>query len=263
MLKLEEFLSELEQFAPLKLSRLLVEKGSYDNSGIIVRCTENARNVLFTLDLSKESVAVAKRYKCDTIVTHHPAIYKPILGLDFDGVSAGVTLAATERINVISMHLNLDACKGGIDQSLAEGLGGENAVILDEIEREAGYGRLCKIQPITFAEFIKKAKTTFESDKVIYYGKAKEVVGSFASFCGAGSSDAIEMARKGRLDCDVIVTSDASHHVIMELVEMGYKIVLLTHYAAEEYGFKRFYNAVTEKLEGKVNTRYFCDKRFK
>ncbi len=264
MLKLNEFLYELERFAPLEISQLCIKNGGYDNSGILVRCTENASNVLFTLDLSNESVALAKRLKCDTIVTHHPAIYKPLSSLSTESViTSAITQAIKANLNVISMHLNLDMTECGIDYYLALGLGAKSSVILDQLDKKRGYGRLCEIAPVSFSEFVKNAKDVFDTDKIITYGKKSDEIKKFASFCGAGAGDALKFLEEGKLGCDLIVTSDMPHHTIFALIEKGYKVMLLTHYAAEDYGFNKFYKSVTNSLESKVITHYFSDKRFK
>ena len=78
MFKLNQLMEVIEEYAPLSLSRKMIEKGSYDNSGIIVKSGDNCQKILFSLDLSSESVKKAVELKCDTIVTHHPAIYTPV-----------------------------------------------------------------------------------------------------------------------------------------------------------------------------------------
>ena len=65
---------------------------------------------------------------------------------------------------------------------------------------------------------------------------------------------------KGLTDAQLIVTSDAPHHVIKDLIEKGRCLVLLTHYASENYGFKRFYEKVAK--EQSIEAFFFEDKRF-
>ena len=126
MLKLNSLFETLDKIAPLSLSHRLVEKGDYDNSGIIVNSHENTIKVLFSLDLSKKAVEMAKRLKCDTIVTHHPAIYKPISSISIEGDTCALLNAIKNNLNVISMHLNLDIATNGIDCCFAESLGAKN-----------------------------------------------------------------------------------------------------------------------------------------
>ena len=63
------------------------------------------------------------------------------------------------------------------------------------------------------------------------------------------------MVEKGFTDANVIVTSDMAHHQIKQLVESGKAIILLTHYASENYGFNQFYAQVLSQLTGKRITQ--------
>ena len=263
MLKLDSFFSVLNDLAPISLSHRLIEKGDYDNSGVLVKSHEQVNRVLFSLDLSQKAVLTAKRLKCDTIVTHHPAIYKPISSISEDSLTTKALLMAIKlNLNVISMHLNLDVAEGGIDACLCEALGGKKYRILDCLDENNGYGRQFAIDNLTVDEFIKNLKNNLKTSKVIVYGKRKTILKSGASFCGAGSGYAEKLLSLGAFDADVIVTADMPHHIILEMVEMGKTIILITHYSSENYGFKKFYNRASEKTKNKVLTYFFEDKRF-
>ena len=79
---------------------------------------------------------------------------------------------------------------------------------------------------------------------------------------GAGAGYAEEIYKNGGINADVIITADMPHHLIREFVESGYAIVLFTHYATENYGFKKFFDNVSVKLNGKAETVMFTDDRF-
>lgn len=263
MCNLLDIYNELDLIAPFRLSKELIKQGDYDNSGILIKTHEQVGKVLFSLDLSKEAVRVAKKNKCDTIITHHPAIYHPIKNVSVDHLTTSpVAYAVKENMNVICAHLNLDVATNGIDYYLAKGLNGKDETIVSVLEDDKGYGREFMVEPIRFGEFIKNTQKTFETNKVIAYGNKKEEVRSVASFCGGGSGYAEQFISEKLVTADVIVTADMPHHIIKELVEDGKKILLLTHYSTECYGFKKVYEKINAKLQGKVQTLFFCDKRF-
>ena len=263
MYDLNRFFGVLDQLAPLSLSNEMISAGHYDNSGILIKTHSTVNGVLFALDLTEECVKKAIRLKCDTIVTHHPAIYAPIKGLDFEDVSSSAVLLALKYdINVISMHLNLDIADGGIDDSLREGLGGKKYRILDYVTSTNGYGRLFEIDSLRLIDIKNNAKKTFNTKKIICYGKVNKKITKVASFCGAGSSDA-ERVIKTKEEIDLIVTSDMPHHVIQTIVESGKCIMIIPHYASEEYGFKKYYERAKERLNGQIPFNYFDDKRFR
>ena len=68
-----------------------------------------------------------------------------------------------------------------------------------------------------------------------------------ASFCGAGVDGGAVMAAK-RNGADVIVSSDVKHNYICDILESGMRLIVLTHYASENYGFKKIYQDLSGKL---------------
>lgn len=262
MLSLKDFYRIIDQIAPLEYSAKMIERDSYDNSGILVRASDKANKILFTLDLTVKSVERARRLGCDLIVTHHPAIYAPMKELCAFETGDAVALSLKYQINVISMHLNLDVAVNGIDHCLAVGLGAIDYEILDKLEDGVGYGRKFVVEEQTFSSFITKIKKQFNTNKVLAYGKKTGIISSVASFCGSGASEAIKALKDG-LNCDVIVTSDVAHHELKELIEAGKNIVILTHYASENYGFYKFFEQVRKQTEGLATTVYMHDVRFK
>lgn len=263
MFTLKQLFEVLDGIAPLKYSSMLIEKGDYDNSGILLKSSDKAEKILFSLDLTEYAVKRAKTLKCDTIVTHHPAIYAPVKSLKADdSMTKAVALAMNYNLNVISMHLNLDVAKGGIDQSLSVALGAKNSEIADVLLDGVGYGRIFEIDEITFSSFIKNIKKSLNTQKIIAYGKLSDTIKTVASFCGGGASYAEREVLKGTL-ADVIVTSDLPHHVLKLLIESEKKVIILTHYASENYGFYKFYENVKITLNDKAETVFFDDVRFR
>ena len=144
MFNLDEFMAIIEGVSPLSLSHKMIEKGSYDNSGLLVKSTEKIEKILFSLDLSLEVVNKAIELKCDTIVTHHPAIYQPLKSLSITGETAPIVLAIKNQINVISMHLNLDIADDGIEYAFTYN------VIIDNVT----YGLITELNNEIIADLI-------------------------------------------------------------------------------------------------------------
>ena len=261
MLTINKLFEVLDGVAPIRLSEECIKCGDYDNSGIILNCHEEVKKVLFSLDLSVESVKKAKAFRCDTIITHHPAIYYPIKKLDVSYNSAEVLLAIKNNLNVISMHLNLDTVSGGIDDCLSKALGGKNCTIIEDMQDGNGYGRVFDAEK-TLKDFVKDIKTNLKTDKILVYGNRNAYIKKAGSFCGGGTEHAVNYVRKAN-DVDVIVSSDMAHHQIKEFLDKKKCIVILPHYVAEEYGFKVFYKKIAKIIEKEAETVYFDDKRFR
>ena len=257
-MKLNDILSVLEEVGPLFLSDEFCEKfDAYDNSGIIIKCSEDISGALFSLDLSHKTVERAKALGYNLIVTHHPAIYHPVKRLDAvtDPNGSAVPECIKEGISVISMHLNFDVAPQGIDFHLMQGLGGKEAQTLVQLTK-GGYGRVYNIEPQNFKDYFNAVKKTFSSERAICFGRDK-VIRRVASFCGAGCDDkSIAFAYKN--NADVFVSGDICEHEIAALISNGINVIELTHYSSENYGFNKIYQFIKEKLG--VPSAYFCDE---
>lgn len=263
MLELNALFKILDGIAPFSLSRKAIEKGDYDNSGIIIDSGKVVEKILFSLDLSLAAFKRAKRLGCDTVVTHHPAIYYSVKSLGVtDGVTAAVLKAAGAEMNVISAHLNLDLSESGTDACLSQALGATDYKILEYLDEKHGYGREFSTGDVTFGEFVKSAEKALGTKRAVCYGSAGTKIKKAASFCGAGAAHAAKAVQDGATNADVIVTSDIPHHLVKELVEAGKCVLEITHYASENYGFYKFYETSAKKIGNNARAFYFSDKRF-
>ncbi len=261
MLKLTELFEILNDCAPISLSQACIDGGDYDNSGILINCHDQVKKALFSLDLSLQAVAKAVAGGYDTIITHHPAIYNPIKNLNVLGDTASVCLAVKNDINVISMHLNLDVCKEGIDYYLAKAFGGESQVILSKLSESEGYGREFTVNA-TLEEIFSKAKAIFGTEKAIFYGDKNAKITKIASFCGAGGGYIAKMLSNGEISANLIISSDLPHHLIKEIIEKGKSLIIIPHYSAENYGFNKYYELINSRVCDKIETEHFIDYRF-
>ncbi len=253
-MKLAEIYKLIDGIAPFSLSRDYCEKyGAYDNSGILVDCGREITGILFSLDCSLRAVAAAKEAGAELLVTHHPAIYAPLNRL---GQDDPVTACARAGISVLSAHLNLDCARGGIDDCLAKAIGAEKTVRMHELP-QGGYGSFFTIDLCPLSAFVKKTEKALHTGRILVYGDRP--VEKIASFCGAGM-DEESVAFALEKGADTFVSSDPKHHLIAEAVGKGLNVVILTHYAAENYGFETFYRKIKEKCS-LVRTEFFTDER--
>lgn len=253
-MKLTEIYKLVDKIAPFSISGEYCEKyGAYDNSGILFDCGREIKCALFSLDCSMRAVEEAKKINAELLITHHPAIYTPLKELSADNA---VTECAKAGISIISAHLNLDCAKGGIDDSLAEALGAKKTVRMHELTN-GSYGSVFEVKKLPLGEFVNTAKKTLQTERVVVYGESP--VQKIASFCGAGMDDeTVAFALSN--GADTFVSSDPKHHLIAEAVGKGMNVVIFTHYAAENYGFKRFYQKIKEK-GSLVRAEFFADER--
>ena len=252
----KELFVKLLEYAPIKLSDELVAlENGYDNSGIILDCDLDTKKILFCLDLTHESVDYAIGKGCGIIVTHHPAIYRPIKRLNEQDP---LLRCAVSGISVISMHLNLDCAKEGIDYCLAKGLGGIGINILSKLGDGVGYGRIFSVNALA-GEVLENYKKEFATEKAWLYGDKNQKITKIASFCGAGLGDK-EVEEALENGADMVVSADIPHHVLLVAIERGLSVLSCTHYSTENYGMKKFADYFAKTLHEKIF--FFDDERF-
>ena len=259
-MKLSEIYKIADAIAPKALSDEMCQKyGWYDNSGILVNTDEEIESVLFSLDLTMAAVdeAIAKGVKL--IITHHPAIYGKISRIDYeDSATLGTKLIKCIKngISVIAMHLNLDAAADGIDESLMQGVllsAGETDVTgtkptaMQVVLTGGAYGRVYDLAGISLGGLAKGMEKTFATDKLAVYGDKDKKITRVASFCGSGADEG-SVAFAVRNGADVMISSDYKHHVLALALEVGLSVITLTHYASEEYGFKKYYEKIRQQV---------------
>ena len=109
---------------------------SYDNVGLQVgRPSSTVTKCLVALDLTPAIVDEAILGGFDTIVTHHPLIFKPISSLTDSGLVPGLALKLAEhKVALVAAHTNLDAARDGVSFKLGEVLGLQNLEFLSFLE---------------------------------------------------------------------------------------------------------------------------------
>ena len=122
---------------------------------------------------------------------------------------------------------------------------------------QGGYGRAYDINKRALKDFCSALADEFSTKRILFYGDEGKVIQRVASFCGAGvdeGSIAFAVSQKA----DVMVSSDYKHHLIALAVEKGLAVVILPHYTAENYGFKKYYEKIRQQIS--VPCAYHTDE---
>lgn len=261
-MKLSEIYQIVDSIAPKRLSDTYCKMyGAYDNSGLLVEACEEVQGILFTLDLTNAAIDEALERNVNLIITHHPVIYGKIGSIcmgDEKLLGEKLIRCAKNEISVISMHLNLDVAKGGIDESLMDGIYAsasktKGACMRSDIKihapvEEGGYGRCYDIPTISLGELAEEMKKEFSTQRIVVYGDVTKQITRVASFCGAGGDEEGVLYAK-REGADVVVSADFRHHVVALAVESGMALLVMTHYASENYGFKNYYEKIRQQVQ--------------
>ncbi len=256
-MRVSEIYKIADELAPKTISDEMCEKyGWYDNSGVLVDAGEEIRGAVFSLDLSEGSIAEALERGANLIITHHPAIYGKISRIDYhdEGVLGRKLITCIRNgISVISMHLNLDAAAEGIDESLMEGVAlsanGDCNLLAEQLVMTGGaYGRVYEVKEVELGALAQGMKKVFSTSRVEVYGEKSKKVSRVASYCGSGA-DEKSVAFSCERGAEVMISSDFKHHVLATALERGLSVITLTHYAAESYGFKKYYEKISRRVE--------------
>ena len=263
-MRLNEFYKIADALAPKTLSdTYCAQFDAYDNSGVLLRLGEEIQGVLFSLDFSFAAIEKAVAMGANLIVTHHPAIYGGISAIDVDAFSPlgkKIALCVKNGISVISMHLNLDSANGGTDESLARGIrlcaaraGGKKiddntfSPRIRDVVETGGYGRVYDVEETDLTALQTEMEKEFSTKRIQVYKNTNTPIMRVASFCGGGADEsAIEFAVKN--NAQAVVSSDFKHHVLTLAAETGVSVIALTHYASEEYGFKKYYEKIRQQI---------------
>lgn len=253
-MEIKQIAEILDEYIPLNLSDAACSVlGVYDNSGLLIDCGGETDCLLFALDLCSGAVEEAVQCGAKMIITHHPAIYKPIKHVD--GLYAK---CIANGISVYSAHLCLDIANGGIEDGLAEFFGTKNVKILESVIQTNGFGRAFDVEPKSFEEICRSFTQTFNLSKFMAFGKKNAVITKVATFCGAGLD---ESAIKRAYDCDLLISADIQHHVLLAALEQGKCVLQLTHYASEVFAMKKFAQKLCDQ-KIKINNCFYFDERF-
>lgn len=213
-----------------KLSQLYPEnlREEWDNDGIM--CASNpekqVRKLLISLDLTDDVIEFTRDNDFDTIITHHPLIFRPIKSLTpYNHVQRKLLKLAKYGINVMSFHTRLDASEGGVNDTLCDVLELEN-VQKDPIMPIGRIGDL--YEEMGLDDFATMVSTLLESPFVLYSGN-KSV--SKIYVVGGDGKDFVERAIA--MGADTFLTGRCSYNTTIEAEEMGLNIVEAGHFFTE------------------------------
>jgi dinuclear metal center YbgI/SA1388 family protein len=121
-MKIKDIAAVIEKIAPLKLAQ------DWDNVGLLIGDSQSdVKNVLLTIDITKEVLSEAVKQKAELIIAYHPVIWDGLKKITTDGSSNIVYELIRSGIAVYSIHTALDSAVGGVNDGLAEIIGIQDA----------------------------------------------------------------------------------------------------------------------------------------
>ncbi len=225
----------------------------WDNVGLQIGDPNRiVERIAFSLDPSRLTLDFAARNHCHLLITHHPIILSPVKQiLATDHASRIIMCAVKMNVDVLSLHTNLDAAVGGLNDHLAQSIKLED-VLTPPQARCSRMGSLTN--PVSLHTFADYLVELLQIPSVHVIAKDNPVVKKI--FCVAGSgmgylSEALNMG------ADVMVTGDVRYHAAVEAIESGMAVIDCGHFHLEKAAPKIMAGTFKKALE-EINAHIEC-----
>jgi dinuclear metal center YbgI/SA1388 family protein len=175
----------------------------WDNVGLqIGDVSQHVSSVLLSLDVDTECLTQLDVDNYDLVITHHPIFFKPIKQVLFDSDMGAILETFLKlKVSLLSLHTNLDAAEGGVNDALigSYGITPHTGTILSR----DGFGKWFDMQPAPLQDYIDLMPCTVQ-------GFTAERNVSRIGFCGGSGHGLIQDAV--RENCDVFITGEITYH---------------------------------------------------
>lgn len=213
----------------------------FDNVGILVKCKDQIKSILVSLDITSDTIEEAKQLDAQLIISHHPVIFNPLRKICYDDISFQLV---QNGISAICAHTNLDMAREGVNDCLALKLGLENIRPLEF------YNNIpCALigdfpdetEPDRFALFVKKMLNC----KGIRLVRGSVPIKTVGLCSGAGGEFLFSAIRLG---ASAFVTGEVKHHEILAAKQFGITLIEAGHFYTE--------NIIVEPLATNLTKRF-------
>lgn len=202
----------------------------WDNCGIQIGDPDRLVSAIaFSLDPSVLTINYAVEHSCALLITHHPVLLEPLRNLVWNHYPGRTLIAAARSgVDILSLHTNLDAAPGGLNDYLAKVMGLEE-VITPCAAPCARMGMLAS--PVRIAELAAGLARALNLPHLRVVSECDCEVQSVFSVCGSGMGYLKEALL---YKPDVMVTGDVKYHAACEALEMGIPVIDAGHFGLEK-----------------------------
>jgi dinuclear metal center YbgI/SA1388 family protein len=247
--RVKDILESLNVEAPFSLAE------SWDNVGLLVGNPEQeVTAVLAGLDPTNRLVDEAIAQGANTIITHHPVIFKPLTTINTAEPNGKLLeKALSNHIAIIGCHTNFDSAREGVSDYLALQLGLENLSPLvsspDDNSADTGLGRIGNYpSPLASVDFLNRVLDTLNLPCIQMAGTFPQKIATVAVCGGSGSELAPIAFQRG---ADVYLSAEIKHNMAVWAVENNFCIIDGTHYATEKPAVALLVNKLKEASDKK------------
>ncbi len=230
--RVKDILNSLNLEAPFSLAE------PWDNVGLLIgNPDQEVTSILIGLDSTNALIDEALTSGANTVITHHPVIFRPLSSINTADPNGRLLVKALEnRIAIIGCHTNLDNAADGVSDILAAKLGLKDlSPLLPSGEKEfsgTGLGRIgCFGTPVSATVFMDRVQEVLNLYSVQVAGKIPKKIKTVAVCGGSGSDLATEAFARG---ADIYLSAEIKHDTAIWAIENSFCIIDGTHFATEQ-----------------------------
>jgi dinuclear metal center YbgI/SA1388 family protein len=239
-----EIVQMMEQIAPAPLSE------AWDNTGLLLGdMAARAGRIMTCLTVTPETAGEAIDGGAELIISHHPLPFKPLGKITTHTLPGRlVWQLATHRIGVYSPHTAWDSAMDGINAQLARKLSLiDIEPLIPNPRHELGAGRCGRLsKPAELAVLAHKLSQSIPHCRLRAVATSRPI-SRVALACGSGGSF---LAAAAALDCQLLVTGEATFHTCLEAQALGMGLLMLGHFASEKFAMDQLAARLASALPG-------------
>jgi dinuclear metal center YbgI/SA1388 family protein len=233
MILVSKILDLVGEIAPFELAE------AWDNVGLLAGHPDWAVDrVLVALDLTPGALREAVEVGAQLIVTHHPILFHGRKNLrEDDGEGALLAELVRSKVALIAAHTNYDNAPGGLNDALAEALGLQDVVPLENGLRAGTFaGDGAALVALT-AERLGGQPRLYRGARVIRR----------VAVCGGAGGSFWPVAHAA--GCDAYLTGEVRHHEALAATASGLTLVEAGHYHTERVMVKALRNGLQKRAD--------------
>lgn len=232
MATVEKIYNYIDSIAPFDMQE------EWDNSGLLVGDkTAKVSKIIFALDITSDVINQAIECGAELIITHHPIIFKPVSDVLSDSL---IYKLIKNNISIICAHTNYDKAIDGVNDILCNTVGFDSFKKIENTCLNVAEFN----SEISTDDFVLQVKNSLSG--TVRYNSMNTKIKKVAVCSGSGS-DYLQLAKE--LNCDALLTGDASHHAFLDADEMGILLVAAGHFETEMIAIEPLMNKIKNQFD--------------
>ena len=235
----------------------------FDNAGFnILTKDDDIKSIVLTVDIIDKTIDFAIKNNCNLIISHHPLVFHSFKNIVENSQDNKIKKLISYDISAYSIHTNFDVQKDhGMGKLVLDQFNIQNNISkteyienIDINNNEHGLGKIITLKDsMNLNDILKILVDNFKIDtsKISYYTNKSmddRFIKKIAILPGSGRDYVKSVIDK---QCDLYISSDLSHHDILDLYENNVCYINATHYGLE----KLFCYYMKELLENIVDEK--------